>query len=46
MTRTVKNATKPLMRAVRFLRAGYPDSAPPRGHIAVLALLPPATPER
>ena len=31
-----------LDRAIEFIRAGYPDAAPRHGHIAALALLPPA----
>jgi len=31
-----------LRRAIEFIRVGYPDAAPRQGHIAALALLPPA----
>ena len=46
MSPMVKNAAKPLFKAVQFLRAGYPDAAPTQGHIAVLALLPQAGSQR
>jgi hypothetical protein len=43
MSPIVKN---PLKRAVRFLRSGYPEAAPPRGYITVLALMPPVSSQR
>ncbi|WP_157521401.1 hypothetical protein [Mycobacterium sp. ACS4331] len=46
MSPMVKSAVKPLLKAVRFVRAGYPDAAPVQGHIAALALLPQAGPRR
>ncbi|MHA0284925.1 hypothetical protein ACXYX3_00600 [Mycobacterium sp. C3-094] len=36
-------APKILARMRTFVRTGYPAAAPRQGHIAALALLPPAT---